>query len=51
MHVSRIMQPPVEHPDYEYPHDELLDRPRLGWPALLVATFVAFVALLFVLVR
>jgi hypothetical protein len=45
------MQPPVEHPSYEYSHDEALDRRRYGWPILKYATCAAIVLLLILLAR
>lgn len=44
------MQPPIEHPYYDYRHDEDTDRQRYGWAivkyatyAVLLATFLMFV--------
>ncbi len=52
VHAStRDMQPPADHLSYNYPHDEILDRPRRVWPALLVAMIIAMLALFIVLVR
>jgi hypothetical protein len=51
-HASTVgMQPPADHLSYDYPHDEILDRPRRSWSILLIGMLVAMVALFVFLIR
>lgn len=44
------MQPPIEHPAYEYRQDDEMDSRRYGWPILKYASYAAFLALLLFLI-